>query len=130
MTTSKTPAGGTQVPGLCVEKAPSGGWFIRHESTRLPASPDVRLRRQAEVMLAEMGATGVDFTLPTAAEVQAHPDIRRLAEVIGNWRDRAFSDKHDPVSGEYCNTTVHYGSCGTPEVPGVACPRCRGGASS
>jgi hypothetical protein len=113
-----------RVLGLHVEKTHYGAWIVVHNATGMRVSAvDLRLLRQAEAYMADLGATGVDFTAATGAEIRRDPHLHAYGEVNARWLKRARSGIHDPETGECYSTLVHYGTCGTSPVPGACCAR-------
>lgn len=77
------------------------GWFVRQVPSRLPMTPSLRLRRHAEAAMADLAATGVDFTRP-AEELRRSADLRKAQRAALPWYERA--DRCcDPRTGEHCS---------------------------
>ncbi len=114
-----------QITGLYVAKGVSG-WNVRLDAivTGFPLLRiDLRLRRHAEAALADLAATGVEFTAGLAA-IRNDPNMPALNLVLGTWASRAQATTHDAETGEYYSTYVPYGNCSVLPVAGVSCPRC------
>jgi hypothetical protein len=71
--------------GLSV-KQHQKSWFVQHDASRLPAGPNLRLRRHAEANMADLYATGVDFT---QTSVQKDPALKRAGTAVSRWKQRA-----------------------------------------
>lgn len=73
--------------GLKVEKL-HNYWFLRHTASRMPAGPNLRLKRHAVQMMADLLATGADFNLTDGRAVRASGG-RKLNPVLSRWYGRA-----------------------------------------
>jgi hypothetical protein len=113
------------VPGLHIEHWENrAGFAVSHDNSGLRALPPVRLRRHAEAQLADLAATGVDFTVPSGKMRRSGPEWAAYAQVYALWNRRTGNETHDPETGEYYSTHVPYGDCRIEATPGVRCPRC------
>jgi hypothetical protein len=100
-------------PGLAVRKTASGsGWEVIHLSTGLRVfDGTLRQRRFAEEAMAELLATGADFT----TKESALRDRKAWGPAYGKWLARAKSDHIDPETGEWYSWSVHAGTLSTPD---------------
>ncbi len=115
-----------QTTGLYIARSETG-WNVYVDAivTGFPLlGISLRLRRHAEAALADLVATGVDFTVTDVAAIRSDPNMPALNLVLGTWYSRAQATTHDAETGEYYSTYVPYGSCSVLPVAGVSCPRC------
>ena len=76
--------------GLAVTRHPGGGWHVVHTwtwrngGTGLPATGKIRCKRDAQHAMAELHATGCDFTA-SPADVRQDPAFRAAREVALRW---------------------------------------------
>jgi hypothetical protein len=73
--------------GLTVEKW-NRSWYVRHTASGLPAIVHLRLRRHAAEAMAELYATGVDWTL-SDKDLRKHPERPASVKIAGSWFIRA-----------------------------------------
>jgi hypothetical protein len=72
--------------GLRVDQ--HAGWFVRHVPSGLTTTPSLRLRRHAQAAMADLAATGVDFTR-SAEDLRGTGDLRRAQQAVLPWYERA-----------------------------------------